>query len=347
MAGRQLAQAGGLDAGEGVSLTIVKAELHCHIEGAAPPDLVQQKANRYGVDLDGIISDDGQSYVWSDFSEFLIAFDRVASLFRTEQDYSDLAYRYYCDLADMDCIYCEVFVSADHAESSGLGYPAYLRGLADGFERARDERGIEGRFIPVAIRHLGPENATKSIETVVANPHPLVTGFGMAGDERLHAPADFRRAFDIAKDAGLRLTVHAGEVCGARSIRDALDAVPVARIGHGVRAIEDADLVRRIADTGIVLEVCPGSNVALGVFDSRLKHSLQDLIEAGCKTTLNSDDPPFFRTSLDMEYRETQSTLGYSDAKMLKFTENAIEAAFVDDTTRKNLLERLRENGSS
>jgi len=145
-------------------------------------------------------------------------------------------------------------------------------------------------------------------------------------------------AVDIARDAGLGVTIHAGELAGAESVRDAIDLVRPARIGHGVRAIEDMDLVRRIADLGIVLEVCPGSNIALKVFPDFESHPLKTFFDMGVKVTLNSDDPPFFDTSLAKEYEIAKSRMGFSDADLNHMTRTALEAAFVDEPTRARLL---------
>ena len=157
----------------------------------------------------------------------------------------------------------------------------------------------------------------------------------------MHRVADFARAFDIARDAGLGITIHAGELSGAFSVRDALDHVRPTRISHGVRAIEDGDLVKRLADEGVVLEVCPGSNVALKVFPDFEHHPLRALHEAGVRVTLNSDDPPFFHTSLAREYDVASSIMGFGDDDLLGMTRTAIEAAFVDEPTRERLLSRL------
>ena len=322
-------------------MTIPKAEIHCHIEGATPPSLARQKANQYGIAIDGLIAPDGESYAASDFTGFLAAYDRVVKLFRTPQDFADLSYAYYTSIARQGAIYAEVFLSPDQVHSAGLSYIDYLAGLADGLARASTETGIIGRFIPCAIRHLGAERAERAAREVVAHPHKWVTGFGLAGDERVHQPADFVKAFAIASEAGLACTAHAGEVCGAESVRAALDALPVRRIGHGVRAIEDPDLVRRIAAESIVLEVCPGSNVALGVAPDLKSHPLPHLMAAGVKVTINSDDPPFFRTSLQREYDSVAATFGLDAATTGTFTRTAIEAAFVDEPTRQALLGRL------
>lgn len=322
-------------------MTILKAEIHCHIEGATPPSLARDKANQYGIAIDGLIAPDGESYAASDFSGFLAAYDRVVKLFRTPADFADLSYAHYTAVARQGAIYAETFLSPDQARSAGLPYGDYLAGLAEGLARASAETGIVGRFIPCAIRHLGAENAERAAREVVEHPHEWVTGFGLAGDERVHRPADFIKAFAIAAEAGLGLTAHAGEVRGADSVRAALDALPVGRIGHGVRAVEDPELVRRIAGEGIVLEVCPGSNVALGVCPDLKSHPLPRLLAAGVRVTVNSDDPPFFRTSLGREYDSVAATFDLDAAIMNAFTRTAIEAAFVDEPTRKMLLARL------
>jgi adenosine deaminase len=316
-----------------------KAELHCHIEGATPPALAAAQAQRYGVDTSGFIRNG--EYSWQDFTSFVQSYDATANLFRTEEDYALLAETYLTEIADAGAIYSELIASPDQGDAVGIGADAYMRGLAEGAERAKAKTGIETRLIVVGIRHFGPERVVKAAEYAARRPHPLITGFNLAGEERMHRVADFTRAFDIARDAGLGITIHAGELSGAFSVRDALDHVRPARISHGVRAIEDADLVKRLADEGVVLEVCPGSNVALGVFPDFASHPLRALHEAGVRVTLNSDDPPFFHTSLAREYAVASTVMGFSDDDILGMTRTAIEAAFVDEPTRQRLLSRL------
>jgi adenosine deaminase len=153
--------------------------------------------------------------------------------------------------------------------------------------------------------------------------------------------ADYARAFDIARDAGLGLTIHAGEVCGAFSVSDALDLVRPSRIGHGVRAIEDPALIERLVELGTVLEVCPGSNIALKVYDDFESHPLKQLKAAGVQVCINSDDPPFFHTSLLREYQIASEVMGMPDAEINEMTRTALEAAFVDEETRQRLLTRF------
>ncbi|MEW9617151.1 adenosine deaminase [Shinella sp. S4-D37] len=316
-----------------------KAELHCHIEGATPPSLALSQAKRYGIDTSSFIRDG--EYAWEDFTSFVASYDATANLFRTEEDYAVLAETYLTGIAEAGAIYSELIVSPDQGDAVGIGADAYISGLAEGAERARAGTGIETRLLIVGIRHFGPERVVKAAEYAARRPHPLITGFNLAGEERMHRVADFARAFDIARDAGLGITIHAGELSGAFSVRDALDHVRATRISHGVRAIEDGDLVRRLADEGVVLEVCPGSNVALKVFPDFERHPLRALHEAGVRVTLNSDDPPFFHTSLAREYDVASSIMGFRDDDLLGMTRTAIEAAFVDDPTRERLLSRL------
>ncbi|WP_018184757.1 adenosine deaminase [Kaistia granuli] len=320
--------------------TIPKAEIHCHIEGAASPELVRHVGARHGIDLSGLFDDTG-AFAWHDFTSFLGAYDRASAVFRTPEDYRDLTFTYFSSLAAEGAIYGEVFISSDHALASGLSYRDYVEGLAQGIRDAEAATGIVGRMIATGVRHYGPARILVAAETVVNEPHPLVTGFGVAGDERMHHPRDFADAFRIAGEAGLGLTVHAGEFGGPESVRDALDHLGVSRIGHGVRAIEDPDLVRRIVDEDIVLELCPGSNVALGLYPDIASHPFARLRDAGVRVTVSSDDPPYFGSSIGAEYGWLASDLGLSHADLAEATRTSIEAAFVDAPTRARLLARL------
>ncbi|MEM5470993.1 adenosine deaminase [Hoeflea sp. AS60] len=318
---------------------IKKVELHCHIEGAASPSLVKTQARKYNADVSGFIS--GDKYVWSDFTEFLVAYDGAASLFRSEEDYALLARTYLEGIAAENAIYAEIFVSPDHAVAAGLSPSAYFDGLADGIAAAKASTGIECRMIIVGIRHLGAEKVEAAARVASSRPHPLITGFGMAGEERFGKVADFARAFDIARDAGLGITIHAGELAGPDSVRDALDHVRPSRIGHGVRASEDSALVQRIADAGVVLEVCPGSNLALNVYPDISSHPFDRLRRARVKVTLSSDDPPHFGSSVGREYQMAADAWGYDAAELTAISRTSIEAAFIDEPTRTFLLGQL------
>jgi adenosine deaminase len=168
-----------------------------------------------------------------------------------------------------------------------------------------------------------------------------LVGFGMAGDELKGKPGDFLWAFECAREAGLRITVHAGEWGGAASVRDALDALNPERIGHGVQAIEDLALVDRIAEDGIVLECCPGSNVTLGVFPSWAKHPIQTLRDRGVKVTVSTDDPPFFHTTMTAEYENLARTFGWDEEVFAEIARTSLDAAFCDAATKEKIAKKL------
>lgn len=317
----------------------LKAELHCHIEGAAAPELVIRQAQKYGKDVSPYIQNG--AFVWHDFTSFLKAYDFAADLFRTEEDYARLSEHYLTSLARDGAIYSEIFTSPDHAMKAGLSPQAYTDALGEGMARAKAKTGIEGRMIVTGVRHVGLESIEAAARFAARCGHPLVTGFGVAGDERNGDIEDYVRAFEIAREAGLGITIHAGEFGGWESVKAALDHIRPSRIGHGVRAIENPDLVKRIAAEGVVLECCPGSNIALKVFASFAEHPFPALRAAGCKVTLNSDDPPYFWTTLKHEYDIAAEHFGMSDKDLTAVTRTAIEAAFVDRKTKAQLLARL------
>lgn len=318
---------------------LLKAEIHCHLEGAAPPKLVKAQAQKYGVDTSRFL--DGDRYIWNDFAKFIQCYDLVAQMFKSEEDYAALTFAYLSELAEVNTIYSELIISPDHGDRIGLGADAYLRGIVAGIEDAKSKLGIETRIIVTGERHFGPEAVEKAARFAATHPHPLITGFNLAGEERMGRVADYAKAFDIARDAGLGLTIHAGEVCGPFSVEDALDLIKPQRIGHGVRVVEDPKLVKRVVDLGTVLEVCPGSNIALSVYQSFEEHPLRQLFDAGVRVCLNSDDPPFFHTTLAQEYEIAAHVFGFSGEELNQTTRTALESAFVDEPTRKKLLDRL------
>jgi adenosine deaminase len=172
------------------------------------------------------------------------------------------------------------------------------------------------------------------------NRHPYVVGFNLVGDEAAW-PADlFSDAYEVAAGSGLGCTIHAGEHAGPESVRAALE-LPITRISHGVRAVEDPALVAELADRGIVLEVCPSSNVALGLFPTYEDHPLGALREAGVRVTLGSDDPPYFGCSIGSEYAVAHERIGFEEGQLNDVTRTAVEAAFAEDAAKAALFARL------
>ena len=313
---------------------IPKAELHCHLEGSIPTSLARELAARNGLELPpGLIGPDG-FYAWNDFLSFLAAYDLVCTTLRKAGDFGDVIYSYLAGAAREGAVYVEMFCSPERPAALGISYNAWLDALEQGIDRARRDFGIEGRIIVICIRHLGPDKALAMVQRMVAEPHHYVVGFGMGGDEAKYAPADFAPAYRLARDKGYGCTVHAGEVMGPESVWAAITNLPVTRIGHGVRSADDARLMEELARRGIVLEVCPGSNIALGLYPDRASHPLHRLIAAGVRVTLNSDDPPFFHTTLGMEYDRS----GLGERELRGIARTAIEASFADEETKQRLL---------
>jgi adenosine deaminase len=305
---------------------IPKAEIHCHLEGSIPPALARELALRNGIELPAKLFDNRGTYAWTDFWSFLDAYDRVCTALKTARDFGDVIHSYLAGAAREGAVYVEMFCSPD-----------WLAALADGIDRAQREYGIVGRIIVVCIRHLGPERALAMVEAMVATPHPYVVGFGMGGDEAKFAPIDFAPAYRMAHEHGYGCTIHAGEVVGPESVWAAIRDLPVTRIGHGVRSADDPALMAELARRGIFLEVCPGSNIALGLYPDRASHPLHRLIEAGVRVTLNSDDPPFFHTTLGLEYE----LAGLDETELRAIARTTIEASFADEANKQRLLKGM------
>jgi adenosine deaminase len=323
---------------------IPKAELHVHLEGTAPPGLVRRLAARNGLSIPEGVFADPDTYRWTDFLDFLRTYDLAASVIRTAEDYRDVTYEYLASCAAEGAIYVELIASPDHAGAVGLSDGEHFGGIAAGIDDARRDHGIEGRILATAIRNHGTVAAEALARRLAEDRHPYVVGFQLAGDEAGYPPEPFARAYDIAAASGLGCSAHAGEHAGAESVRGAL-TLPVTRLAHGVRAIEDPALVAEIAERGIVLEVCPTSNVATGVFPTYEAHPLGALREAGVRVTLNSDDPPYFGCSIGSEYAVARERLGVDEGELIEITRTAVEGAFADDAVKRELLSRTDRAG--
>ena len=321
-------------------MSIPTAELHVHLEGTATPDLVRRIAARNGLEVpDGVFAAPDR-FAWRDFLDFLNTYNMAASVIRTGEDYRDIAYEYLAACASDGTIYVELTASVDHARLAGLSDSEHWEGIAAGIDDARADHGIEARVLSVAVRNFGVERAIEIAEHTAGRPHPYVVGFSLAGDEAGYPPEPYLQAYRIVAAAGLGCTVHAGEWAGADSVRGALE-LPITRIAHGVRAIEDPALVDELARRQITLEVCPTSNVVLGVFPSFEEHPFPVLREAGIPLTLGSDDPPYFGASVAGEYAIAREHFGLGDDELLDITRTAIDASFAEPALRDLLLTRL------
>ena len=319
---------------------IPKAELHVHLEGTAPPALVRRLAERNGLRVPDGLFDSSERFAYTDFLDFLRTYDMAASVIRTGDDYHDVTYEYMAGCARDGALYVELTASPDHAALVGLSDEEHLGGIARGIDDARAEHGIEARILISCVRNFGVEQALRVARYAAERPHPYVVGFSMAGAEENYPADDYAEAFRIAAEAGLGCTVHAGEWAGAESVRAALE-LPVTRVSHGVRSIEDPALVAELAERRIVLECCPTSNVVLGVFPSYEQHPLPRLVAAGVRVTLGSDDPPYFGASIGGEYAICREHYGFGDAALHDITRTAIDAAFCEESLKQGLMERV------
>lgn len=325
---------------------VKKIELHNHLEGTASPKLIQKIARRNGLNLNHqIISKCGNYFLWDDFLSFLSVYEQASQVIKQPLDYYDITYDYLKNCALNEAIYVEMMYSPEHAENaSGIPSKEHMIAIGEAIDNAQRDYGILGRIINVAVRHYGIEACENTAKRALTEPHNYVTGFGLAGDEQGFPPKQFKRAFDIANDANLGCTVHAGEMQGPELIKEALDNLPVTRLGHGVRAIEDLLLMRRLKEENIHLEICPSSNIILDVYPTLALHPLRKMYDYGLSLSLNSDDPPYFKCSLSGEYELAQKHFDFTHDELKNISLMAVDAAFLEEENKQILRTRIIED---
>jgi adenosine deaminase len=321
-------------------MQLAKAEIHVHLEGSMPPALAKTLAKKNNMRLSETLFADEHTYAWRDFIDFLNVYDKVSEVIQSAQDYHDVAYAYLAQSAAAGVVYCELMPSPDHAAKYGVTYPDLINGIAGAITRAKETFGIEAAIYVSGVRHFGPEQCAAVARLAVEHPHPMVVGYGLGGDELGFPPQLFKETYTIAASNGLGCTIHAGEWAGPKEIAKAIELPGVTRLGHGIRCIEDLGLVREIVARGITLEVCPTSNIVLGVYPDYDLHPMPELIQLGVKVSLNSDDPPFFNTSIGREYQLVAEQFGFSPAQCLALTKNSIDAGFIEAGVKAELLTR-------
>jgi adenosine deaminase len=320
---------------------LAKIELHLHLEGAAPPAFIRGIAKEKHVDISGIFDEHG-NYKYTDFWDFLKIYEAATEPLKTPEDFHRLTLAVLEESAANGVIYSETFLSPDFCGGRDIGaWKEYLQAIREAADFAEKRDGIVLRGIITPIRHFGPQKARETARCAAETAGDWIVGFGIGGDEKSGHLSDFRWSFDCAREAGLRITAHAGEWGGPESVRSAIEDLNVERIGHGVRAIEDLALVDEIAEKGIVLEVCPGSNVALGLYPSFRAHPINQLYERGVKVTISTDDPPFFHTTMQNEYAMLHEAFDWDEAVFDKIARTSLDAAFCDADTKAGLLKKL------
>ncbi len=318
-----------------------KIELHLHLEGAAPPAFIRSLAKQKKLDIAGIFNEDG-SYRFADFWDFIKVYEAAVTTLQRPEDFHALTLAVLEESAKSGVIYTECFLAPDFCGNRDVSaWKEYLHAIEEAAAKAQTDFGITMRGIVTCVRHFGPDKARQTARCAAETAGQFVTGFGLAGDEKICKPKDFAWSFDMAREAGLRLTAHAGEWGGPQSVRDAIKDLRVERIGHGARAIEDMALVEEIAETGIVLELCPGSNVALGIFPTFRKHPIGEMYNRGVKVTISTDDPPFFHTTMAREYDMLHQAFDWDEGVFAKIARTSLDAAFCDADTKARILKML------
>ncbi|KNG95647.1 adenosine deaminase [Pseudaestuariivita atlantica] len=318
-----------------------KVELHLHLEGAAPPAFIRGLGREKKIDISGIFTPEG-GYAYRDFEHFLSVYDTACTVLIGPEEFHRLVHAVLEESAANGVVYSETFLSPDFCGGCDLGaWREYLAAIREAAEQAETQHGITLRGIVTCIRHLGPEQAKKAAICAAETAGDWLVGFGMGGAENMGEQKDFAWAFDAAREAGLRLTTHAGEWRGPDEVRAAVRDLGVERVGHGVRAAEDPALVEELAEAGITLECCPGSNVFLGVYDRLEDHPIDELRRAGVNVTVSTDDPPFFHTTMRREYAALARCFNWDADVFDAVTKTALDAAFCDTATRDRIAKRL------
>ena len=321
--------------------SLPKVELHLHLEGGAPPAFIRGLAREKKLDIAGIFNEDG-SYRFTDFWNFLKVYEAACTTLQSPEDFRRLTLAVLEESAASGVVYSETFLSPDFCGGRDLGaWREYLHAIREAADEAERTMGITLRGVVTCIRHFGPEKARETARCAAETAGDFITGFGIAGDEKIGAPKDYLWSFDCAREAGLRLTAHAGEWGGPESVRAAIRDLGVERIGHGVRAIEDLALVDEIAERGIVLEVCPGSNVALGIYPGFREHPIGRLYDREVKVTISTDDPPFFHTTMAREYEMLNRAFDWDEGVFSKIARTSLDAAFCDADTKAKIAKKL------
>ena len=319
-----------------------KAELHIHIEGSLEPELIFRLAQRNGVRLPfASVEALRAAYAFSDLQSFLDIYYSGASVLLKEADFFDMAWAYFERAAADNVVHAELFFDPQTHTSRGVPLPSVIQGLEHACRRAHAELGISASLILCFLRHLSEDEALATLDAALPHKRHFI-GVGLDSSERGHPPEKFARAFAKAAAAGLKCVAHAGEEGPPQYIRDALDLLKVQRIDHGVRCLEDPDLVKRLARDRIPLTVCPLSNVKLRVFKSLREHNLPALLAAGLCATVNSDDPAYFGGYLNQNFVETFEALPQlGAAHAYQLARNSFEASFIDAAAKAALVARL------
>lgn len=319
-----------------------KVELHVHLEGSMRPRVLLELARRNGVDLPALPAntEDGlrKWFRFRDFEHFVDVYLTCSRVLRKPEDFQRLARDFLAVQAEQNVAYSEAHFTISTHLANGANGGEVLSALEEVISEG-ERSGTRLRLIPDIVRNIGPAAADQTLEWALAGRGRGVVAMGLAGIEAGYSNEPYREHFREARREGLHCVAHAGEHAGPESIRSVLEVSGAERIGHGVRAVEDPVLVEELRDGGIPLEVCPTSNLCLGVFPDLASHSFDRLYRAGVEVTVNSDDPPLFDTDLTGEYLALHRTFGYGPAELAGFSLAALRHSFLSPE-EKGVLER-------
>jgi adenosine deaminase len=319
-------------------LALPKVELHVHLEGTFTADRITDLARAAGESLPRPAD---QIYVASDLGEFLETLDWVCGLVRDPEAAVAQAVAFAHTAAAQGTAYAEVIVNPTHW--SGLSAAELLGAVADGFESAHRAGGADCRVLPSLLRSQPADEGVALVELMRTLAHPRIVGLSIDGNEAAAEPGSSQRfapAYELARRWGFGTTAHAGESSGPGGVRDALDLLGVSRIDHGVRAVEDASLMGRLAAEGITLNVCLTSNCHL-IYPSLADHPIRTLAAAGVPFTINTDDPDTLGVTLTSELALAARHLGWDVDDLVEAQRRAVRASFADDRTKAALTTRL------
>ncbi|MEI7781718.1 MAG: adenosine deaminase [Planctomycetota bacterium] len=320
-----------------------KAELHVHIEGTLEPELAFEIGRRNGLTLPYESPEAmRRAYAFTSLQSFLDIYYAAAAVLRTEQDFFDLAWSYLKGAQADNVVRAEIFFDPQTHTVRGVPFETVVRGLSRAIERARSELGVSAALIMCFLRHLSEREAFVTLEQAEPFRDSFI-GVGLDSGEQGNPPEKFRNVFERCRKLGLHAVAHAGEEGPPASITGALDCLGAERIDHGVRCLEDPGVVARLVRERIPLTVCPLSNVKLRVFDTLSHHNLPELLAAGLKATVSSDDPAYFGGSVNRNFRDAFAALPLTAADARTLLKNSFEASFLESAEKASHIERVNE----
>ena len=325
----------------GLIARIPKAELHLHIEGTLEPEMMMQLARRNGIELAyASVEDIRRAYDFTDLQSFLDIYYAGAQVLIREQDFYDLTWAYLERAASDNVRHVEIFFDPQTHTDRGIRFSTVVDGICGALQDGETRLGITYRLIMCFLRHLSADAAMQTLQDSLSY-KDQIHAVGLDSSELGHPPSKFVQVFDRARSEGYLTVAHAGEEGPPDYIWQALDALKVERIDHGVRCLEDPALVQRLVDEQTPLTVCPLSNVKLRVFDTLEDHNLKRLLDAGICATVNSDDPAYFGGYIGENFLRVQQALDLNADDILSLARNAFAASFLSGRDKRRYMAEI------